>query len=146
MGAFVTPLLMISGVKLYFLRAVLLFAIVYFWRWRGSSPLKKNAGRVGNNVVIAHSPFGPAGRLDYRRHAISIKALGLGEVDHVENDSLKRQERTIKPQINKSRRGVFDHWSYFAILWWVCLCRVCIFDRNVLRNADMHQLRLRTYI
>ena len=39
--------------------------------------------------LIAHLPFWPAGRLDYGRHAISVQALGLREVDHIENDSLK---------------------------------------------------------
>ena len=39
--------------------------------------------------IITHLPFWPAGRLDYGRHAIPVQALGLGEVDHIENDSLK---------------------------------------------------------
>ena len=33
MGAFFAPLLVISGAKLYFLGAVLPFALVYFGRW-----------------------------------------------------------------------------------------------------------------
>lgn len=37
------------------------------------------------------SPFGPAGGLDHRRHAVSVQALGLREVDHVEDDSLKEK-------------------------------------------------------
>lgn len=40
-------------------------------------------------MMLAHSPFRPSGGLDNRRHSIPIKALGLGEVDHVENDPLK---------------------------------------------------------
>ena len=35
MGAFFAPLLVISGAKLYFLGAVLPFALVYFRRWVG---------------------------------------------------------------------------------------------------------------
>lgn len=58
--------------------------------------------RIGAHVVTAHSPFWPAGRLDDRRHAISVQALGLGEVDHVENDSLKDSENTLKLTKNKT--------------------------------------------
>ena len=41
MGAFFAPLLVISGAKLYFLGAVLPFALVYFRRWPGVSFIKQ---------------------------------------------------------------------------------------------------------
>ncbi len=48
-----------------------------------------NNKNLVSNVFKAHLPFGPAGRLDHRRHAISVQTFGLGEVDHIENNSLK---------------------------------------------------------
>lgn len=51
--------------------------------------------------MIAYVPFRPAGRLDYRRHAISVQAFGLGEVHHIENDPLeKKKEKNIKKKRN----------------------------------------------
>lgn len=46
------------------------------------------------SCVYAYIPFGPAGRLDHGRHAISVQALGLGEVDNVKNDPLKEKHST----------------------------------------------------
>ena len=45
MGAFFAPLLVIAGAKLYFLGAVLPFALVYFRRWARFSwrPAKEKA-------------------------------------------------------------------------------------------------------
>lgn len=49
---------------------------------------------------VGNSPFGPAGGLDHRRHAVSVQALGLGEVDHIEDDSLKEEaEETRKKHL-----------------------------------------------
>lgn len=48
------------------------------------------------NYFLAYLPFWSAGRLDDGRHAISVQALGLGEVDHVENDSLQEEDKKKK--------------------------------------------------
>lgn len=45
--------------------------------------------------IGADLPFWSAGRLDHRRHAISVQALGLGEVDDVENHPLKDKHSNL---------------------------------------------------
>lgn len=52
-------------------------------------------------VTLGNSPFGPAGGLDHRGHAVSVQALGLGEVDHIEDDSLREEaeERQRKKSV-----------------------------------------------
>lgn len=48
---------------------------------------------------VGNSPLGPAGGLDHRRHAVSVQALGLGEVDHVEDDSLEEEAEETRRNV-----------------------------------------------
>lgn len=49
-------------------------------------------------MALGDSPFGPTGGLDHRGHAVSVQALGLGEVDHIEDDSLEEEAEETRSQ------------------------------------------------
>lgn len=53
-------------------------------------------------------PFWPAGRLDYRSHTISVQAFGLGEIHHIENDSLKikREQLNEKEKMTENTQHI----------------------------------------